>query len=91
MKYNIDTTYEVTDYPQYKYRALSIINPQWNFTGEYSCSLQSFSSFDRKYGFLQVIVVETDFNLMYNVSTDGNVYINCTVRNIYPVPNLDIM
>lgn len=53
-KPHLDTTYTVED-PKQVYRALSIQNPTWNMTGNYTCSLQSFRSSDQQSAQLIVI------------------------------------
>lgn len=46
-KPHLNTKYAVSQDPKQMYRALSIQNPTWNMTGNYTCSLQSFRSSDQ--------------------------------------------
>lgn len=55
MKNKIDTTYEASKDGRQKFRAMSITQPSWNMTGDYTCSVQTFSSSDKKSANLQVI------------------------------------
>lgn len=90
MRNHINASYEVSTHPLFKYRALYIVNPTWKLSGEYQCGVQSFQSGEVKTAYLQVIVQETDFHLSYDVTPEGNVHVNCSTKNIYPVPKLEI-
>lgn len=90
MKNHINASYEASSHPLFKYRALYIVNPTWKLSGEYQCGVQSFQSVEVKTAYLQVIVQENDFNLSYNVTSEGNIYINCSTKNMFPIPKLEI-
>lgn len=90
-KNKINTTYAVSDDNLYKYRAMVIINPMWNLTGIYSCSVQTFESLDKKYGKVQIIVPEEDFHLHHSVNIGGVLHIQCNVSKIHPQPKVSIM
>lgn len=47
-KNRVNTTYTVSDHVLHKHRAMAVTKPMWNFTGEYSCSVQTFESNDRQ-------------------------------------------
>lgn len=54
-KPHLDITYKASQDPKQMYRAISIVNPTWNMTGTYSCSLQSFTSAETQSAQLIVI------------------------------------
>lgn len=43
---HINLTYTISDEPMHKHRALALIRPLKNFTGEYACSVSSYHSDD---------------------------------------------
>lgn len=54
-KPHLDVSYQATSDPKQMYRAISILNPTWNMTGNYSCSLQSYQSSESQSAELIVI------------------------------------
>ncbi|CAD7089041.1 unnamed protein product [Hermetia illucens] len=92
MKSRIDTSFSLSTDFHHRHRAISIIKPEWNMTGEYTCSVQTFQSSDRKSSYLQIIVPETDFQLTAKVDFAANdVIIVCSVQNVFPEPVLTIL
>lgn len=87
-KGHIDLDYAVSEDRFQKYRALRLINPAANFTGNYSCSVQTFEENETKTGHLQVIVPEVEFNLTYTRGNNGSVVVSCGVSDIFPRPEL---
>lgn len=55
MKKHIDTTYSPSSEKNDQYRAISITNPQWNMTGNYTCSVQTFQGVSKKTSELKII------------------------------------
>lgn len=55
LKNRIKTNFTVSDDPIKKYRGLIVMKPMLNFSGEYTCSVQTFQSSDKKSSFLQII------------------------------------
>lgn len=54
-KNRIKKDFTVTDDPLKKYRGIAVTKPLLNFTGEYSCSVQTFQSSDKKSSHLQIV------------------------------------
>lgn len=86
----IDTNYTVSDDKMQRHRALAIIKPVKNMTGEYTCQVGSFTSDDIRVKYLQMIVPETDLKLTVDKENDEDLSIQCIVKNIYPEPKLTI-
>lgn len=85
---HVDVDYPVSDDRLQKYRALKLVNPMANFTGNYSCSVQTYDENETKTGHLQVIVPEVEFNLTYHRESNGSTVVQCAVSDISPKPEL---
>ncbi|EDV56711.1 uncharacterized protein LOC6547403 [Drosophila erecta] len=71
---------------------ISIKNPDWNMTGEYTCAVQTFESTDKRSARLQIIVPESDFMLEARMSGSRmDVDIMCAVQHVFPQPKLSVM
>ncbi|XP_065074427.1 uncharacterized protein LOC135698390 isoform X2 [Ochlerotatus camptorhynchus] len=89
-KNRVDTSYVVSQESLHKHRAMAIIKPLANFTGEYACMVQTFNSIDRKSAKLKIIVQESKFDLNYYLNGDGYITVDCHARDISPQPELQI-
>lgn len=89
-KGHVDLDYSVSDDRLQRYRALRLINPVANFTGNYSCNVQTFDANEVKVAHLQIIVPETEFNLTYNQESNGSTVVSCAVSDIFPKPELSL-
>lgn len=79
-----------------RHRALSIVKPLKNMTGEYTCQVGSFNNDDKRVKYLQMIVPETDLKLNVDEQFDSEhgedaLSIECIAKNIYPEPKLTIL
>lgn len=54
-KPHLDPLYRASEDSREMYKAISILNPTWNMTGNYTCSLLSFTSSDKQSAQLIVI------------------------------------
>lgn len=68
-KNRIKRNFTLSDDPMKKYRGLAVTRPMLNFSGEYTCSVQTFQSSDKKSLFLQII---GEFNLSKSQHTQPN-------------------
>ncbi|XP_035898966.1 uncharacterized protein LOC126568374 isoform X3 [Anopheles maculipalpis] len=89
-KNRVDTSYVVSQEHLHKHRAMAIIKPLANFTGEYMCIVQTYASIDRKSAKLKIIVRESKFDLSYYLNGDGYITVDCHARDISPLPELQI-
>uniref|UniRef100_A0A182MM10 Ig-like domain-containing protein n=1 Tax=Anopheles culicifacies TaxID=139723 RepID=A0A182MM10_9DIPT len=89
-KNRVDTSYVVSSEHLHKHRAMAIIKPLANFTGEYMCTVQTYTSIDRKSAKLKIIVRESKFDLSYYLNGDGYITVDCHARDISPLPELQI-
>lgn len=96
MKPFIDTNYTVMGNEMQRHRALAIIKPMKNMTGEYSCNVGSYTTDHTVSQHLQMIVPETDLKLSVDEQFDNErgedaLSIQCIAKNIYPEPKLTIL
>ncbi|XP_017024492.1 uncharacterized protein [Drosophila kikkawai] len=71
---------------------ISIKNPDWNMTGEYTCAVQTFQTTDKRSARLQIIVPESDFMLEARMGVARtDVDIMCAVQHVFPKPMLSVM
>lgn len=54
-KNRIKKNFTISEDPKKMYRSVAVMKPLLNFSGEYSCSVQTFQSSDRKSSHLQII------------------------------------
>lgn len=87
-KGHVDLDHSVSDDRFQKYRALKLINPMANFTGNYSCAVQTYDENEVRTAHLQIIVPEVEFNLTYHRESNGSTVVQCAVSDISPKPEL---
>uniref|UniRef100_A0A182PJG5 Ig-like domain-containing protein n=1 Tax=Anopheles epiroticus TaxID=199890 RepID=A0A182PJG5_9DIPT len=90
-KGHIDVDYSESDDRFHKYSALKFINPKANYTGNYTCQVQTYQSVASRTAHLQMIVPETDFSLGYQRETNGSTVVFCNVGEIYPLPVVSLL
>ncbi|XP_055839785.1 uncharacterized protein LOC129907535 isoform X1 [Episyrphus balteatus] len=88
MKDKIETIEKIEGSPG----VITINKPDWNMTGEYTCSVQTFESTDKRSARLQIIVPESEFGLETRIDVEeSNVDVICTVQNVFPQPVLHVL
>lgn len=65
-KNRVNTSYSVSPEQLHKHRAMAVTKPMWNFTGEYSCSVQTFQSNDKRAA--KVIVIGKFYSLSFSLA-----------------------
>nr|XP_029731371.1 uncharacterized protein LOC109432646 [Aedes albopictus] len=87
----INRTYTINENPMHKHRALALVRPLKNFTGEYTCSVSTFQSQDMRSARMVMIVPESNFVLRYYTSNISNlVMVLCSVYGFFPAPELSL-
>ncbi|CAH1717768.1 unnamed protein product [Chironomus riparius] len=95
-KYHINTSFiSNNDDLKYRYRGIQL-KPHYNLTGDWMCSVQTYSTRDRQIKRMQVIVPEKSFELYHHdlnfFMIESQIFIViCTVKTIYPEPDLNIV
>uniref|UniRef100_A0A182QFX7 Ig-like domain-containing protein n=1 Tax=Anopheles farauti TaxID=69004 RepID=A0A182QFX7_9DIPT len=90
-KGHIDVDYSESDDRLHKHSALKFINPMANYTGKYTCQVQTYHSVASQTAHMQIIVPETDFSLGYQRETNGSTIVFCNVGEIYPLPEVSLL
>jgi hypothetical protein len=74
-KNRIKRNFTVSEDPIKKHRGVAVIKPTLNFSGEYSCSVQTFQKTDKKSSHLQIIgeslslAAQNDFQLKFDAGS----------------------
>ncbi|XP_053679059.1 uncharacterized protein LOC128729709 [Anopheles nili] len=90
MRDHVNRTFTVGNEAMHKHRALALMHPSQDFAGKYSCSVQTFQSFDIKSADLFIIVPESAFTLKYYRDLNDLVTVVCSVFGIFPSPELSL-
>ncbi|KAG4080615.1 hypothetical protein HA402_006216 [Bradysia odoriphaga] len=89
---HIDANYTASEHMHHKHRALAITKPILSMTGNYTCSVGTFESEDKRSRHLQIIIPESDFQLKVEEAKDesGDINFECFAQDVYPEPKLTI-
>lgn len=69
----------------------AITKPSAHDTGNYSCIVQTFQSFDEKTAPLIIIDPESSMNLTFQVDeVERILYVECSVLSIYKISDIEI-
>ncbi|XP_042205572.1 uncharacterized protein LOC121854839 [Homarus americanus] len=90
LKGRLNLEYEVSDEEFTKHRALAIVNPTTELTGEYTCWISSFESEDFRRKSLIVYAPASDMSMTYSKPSEERVIVSCRAGGIFPKPNIDI-
>ncbi|XP_078046688.1 uncharacterized protein LOC144475039 isoform X2 [Augochlora pura] len=89
----VDLTYEASNDPYTKHRAMKLNKPGIDLSGDYTCVISTYEDEKRASASMLVYSTEKNFDLQYRKKTvddkDG-VEITCTAEGLYPKPTLDI-
>lgn len=86
----VDLTYRVSNDPLKMHRALRIVKPNTDISGEYTCVVSTFMDEDSKTKQMIVFVPETNFRLIQNKTDDDTVNVICAAEGAFPAPNLTL-
>lgn len=90
LKGRLNLNYEVSEDQFSKHRALAIVNPTTDLTGEYTCLISSFESEAFKRKSLIVYAPAEDLSMTYSKPSEDSVIITCRAGGIFPAPNIAI-
>ncbi|XP_068244243.1 uncharacterized protein [Palaemon carinicauda] len=90
LKGRLNLKYEVSEDQFSKHRALAIVNPTTDLTGEYTCSISSFESEAFKRKSLIVYAPAEDLSMTYSKPSEDSVVVTCRAGGIFPAPNIAI-
>ncbi|XP_059056493.1 uncharacterized protein LOC131850311 [Achroia grisella] len=86
----VDLTYRASSDPLKMHRAIRIIKPDTEISGDYTCVVSTFLEEDSRTKQMIVFVPETNFRLIQNKTDDDTVNVICAADGAYPAPNLTL-
>ncbi|CAG9091695.1 hypothetical protein JYU34_009818 [Plutella xylostella] len=86
----VDLTYRASSDPYKMHRAMRIVKPNTDISGEYTCVVSTFMEEDQKTKQMIVFVPETNFRLIQNKTDDDTVNVICAADGAFPAPNLTL-
>ncbi|XP_046978871.1 uncharacterized protein LOC124544387 [Vanessa cardui] len=86
----VDLTYRASNDPLKMHRALRIVKPNTDISGDYTCVVSTFMEEDSRTKQMIVFVPETNFRLIQNKTDDDTVNVICAAEGAFPAPNLTL-
>ncbi|KAJ0179576.1 hypothetical protein K1T71_005288 [Dendrolimus kikuchii] len=86
----VDLTYRASNDPLKLHRALRIVKPNTDISGDYTCVVSTFMEEDSRTKQMIVFVPETNFRLIQNKTDDDTVNVICAADGAFPAPNLTL-
>ncbi|XP_028025907.1 uncharacterized protein LOC114239744 [Bombyx mandarina] len=86
----VDLTYRASNDPLKMHRALRIVKPNTDISGDYTCVVSTFMEEDSRTKQMTVFVPETNFRLIQNKTDDDTVNVICAAEGAFPAPNLTL-
>ncbi|XP_049888218.1 uncharacterized protein LOC126382405 isoform X2 [Pectinophora gossypiella] len=91
LKNKLDLTYKVSRNPYTQHRALRILNPGLELTGNYTCVVSTFLAEDERTKPMTIFVPERRFDMIQDRLGDGYLNIICSAEGVFPKPELVIL
>ncbi|KAL4705443.1 hypothetical protein ACJJTC_009077 [Scirpophaga incertulas] len=91
LKNKLDLNYKVSQNPYTQHRALHILSPSPDLTGNYTCVVSTFLAEDQKTRPMTIFDPEKRFDMILDRLSDGYLNIICSVDGVYPRPELIIL
>ncbi|XP_023941213.1 uncharacterized protein LOC112048076 [Bicyclus anynana] len=86
----VDLTYRASNDSLKMHRALRIVKPNTDISGDYTCVVSTFMEEDSRTKQMIVFVPETNFRLIQNKTDDDTVNVICAADGAFPAPNLTL-
>ncbi|CAH1378668.1 uncharacterized protein [Tenebrio molitor] len=90
LKGRLDLEYSASTDTNSVHRALHIIQPGPDLSGDYTCFVSTFSSEDRKTKRMLVFVPEKRLELRQEHVGDGTLQVVCSAEGVFPKPNMSL-
>ncbi|XP_057656268.1 uncharacterized protein LOC130893866 isoform X2 [Diorhabda carinulata] len=90
LRKRVDLNHTVNSNPNQLYRALRIMNPTPELTGNYTCVVSSPRSEDSQKKQMIVLVPPSSFDLELVLIESRNYEIRCIAKGVFPIPNITI-
>ncbi|CAG5016828.1 unnamed protein product, partial [Parnassius apollo] len=86
----VDLAYRASSDPLKMYRALRIVKPNTDVSGDYTCVVSTFMEEDSRTKQMIIFVPERNFRLIKNKTDDATVNVICAADGAFPAPNLTL-
>ncbi|XP_059607378.1 uncharacterized protein LOC132255389 [Phlebotomus argentipes] len=94
MRNRLDEKFLTAGGPQAEHRALMVVSPTWNMTGEYTCIVDTFQSRAIKSAMLQIVVPPAALTVREKKEAESSgeeeVEVTCEADDAYPEPQLSL-
>ncbi|XP_022113646.2 uncharacterized protein LOC110992231 [Pieris rapae] len=91
LKNKLDLNYKISHNPYTQHRALRIVQPSTELTGNYTCVVSTFLAEDERTRPMTIFVPEKRFDMIMDRLSDGYLNIICSVEGVFPQPDLVIL
>ncbi|XP_063374848.1 uncharacterized protein LOC134662520 [Cydia amplana] len=91
LKDKLDLNYRVSHNAYTQHRALRILSPSTDLTGNYTCVVSTFLAEDERTRPMTIFVPETRFDMIQDRLDDGYLNIICSAEGVFPKPELIIL
>ncbi|CAG4985051.1 unnamed protein product [Colias eurytheme] len=91
LKNKLDLSFKISNNPYTQHRALRIIEPSTELTGNYTCVVSTFLAEDERTKPMTIFVPEKRFDMIMDRLNDGYLNIICSVEGVFPKPELVIL
>ncbi|XP_034251720.1 uncharacterized protein LOC117651642 isoform X2 [Thrips palmi] len=89
LKGRVNLGYRATDEPSTRHRALNIVNPTIELSGEYRCQVSSLDGEDSRAKKMIIYVPEDNLELTQSkASEEGQIRLSCEADGVFPRPTL---
>ncbi|CAG5007694.1 unnamed protein product [Parnassius apollo] len=90
LRSRVDLAYRASSDPLKMHRALRIVKPNTDISGDYTCVVSTFMEEDSRTKQMIVFVPETNFRLIQNKTDNDTVNVICAADGAFPAPNLTL-
>ncbi|XP_041973004.1 uncharacterized protein LOC121728789 [Aricia agestis] len=87
----LDLSYKVSNNPYSWHRALRVVRPEPELTGNYTCVISTFLAEDERTRPMTIFVPEKKFDMVLDRLSDGFLNVICAVEGVFPKPELTIL
>ncbi|XP_026326506.1 uncharacterized protein LOC113235130 isoform X2 [Hyposmocoma kahamanoa] len=91
LKNKLDLTYKVSRNPYTQHRALRILSPGTELTGNYTCVISTFLAEDERTKPMTIFVPERRFDMIQDRLGDGYLNVICSAEGVFPKPEIVIL
>ncbi|GAB6028138.1 hypothetical protein CHUAL_002352 [Chamberlinius hualienensis] len=91
LSHRLDLDYQASEDNYTMHRALKIIQPTYELSGDYRCQVSSFEGEDDKWGTFVIYAAATFVKIDYRSAGNDLVNISCVATGLYPKPTAEMV